>query len=210
VPRHSKFDRWVNHLAPRRRQRAAQRRGLGTARDQLHGRVVKRQSVAEMAPPVTRHTAVHARAPMAVGPATPLDEHAVEHELASILSHENDNAPRSDAGWVRREINCTAGWASAGRSWRWRRRSLAIRRSTDERRAQTRGASKRVRGLQTLRTGRTRATMFAAARAQTGGASKRVRGLPKLSTGQNASNYFRRSVCGSFASVATHGEVPGE
>jgi len=24
-------------------------------------------------------------------------------------SREDDNAPRSDAGWVRREINCTAG-----------------------------------------------------------------------------------------------------
>ena len=42
------------------------------------------------------------------------------------------NAQRSDAGWVRREINCTAGWSSVGRSWRWHCRSLAIRRSTDE------------------------------------------------------------------------------
>jgi len=29
------------------------------------------------------------------------------------------NARRSDAGWVPREINCTAGWWDAGRSWRW-------------------------------------------------------------------------------------------
>jgi len=70
------------------------------------------------------------------------------------------NAPRSDAGWVRREINCTAGWSSAGRSWRWHRRSLAIRRSTDERRAQTRVASKRVRGLHERRSGGERERLF--------------------------------------------------
>jgi len=62
------------------------------------------------------------------------------------------NAQRSDAGWGRREINCTAGWSSAGRSWRWQCRSLAIRRYTDERRAQTRVASARVRVLHELRT----------------------------------------------------------
>jgi len=82
----------------------------------------------------------------------------VAGELASHLCREDGNAPRSDAGWVRREINCTAGWSSAGRSWRWHRQSLAIRRSTDERRAQTRGASKRVRGLPNGRSGTTDGT----------------------------------------------------
>jgi len=82
-----------------------------------------------------------------------LDENAVAGEPSSNLSREDGNAPRSDAGWVRREINCTAGWSSVGRSWRWHCRSLAIRRSTDERRAQTRGASKRVRGLHEPRIG---------------------------------------------------------
>src|SRR3954468_15263384 len=68
-------------------------------------------------------------------------------------SHAQRNAQRSDAGWVRREINCAAGWSCAGRSWRWHGPWIAIRSSTDERRAQTRGASKRVRGLQELRAG---------------------------------------------------------
>jgi hypothetical protein len=53
-------------------------------------------------------------------------------------------APRAGS---RREIDCTAGWWIAGRSWRWRRRTCSIRRSTDERRTQARGASARVRDL---------------------------------------------------------------
>jgi len=44
------------------RQRAAQRRGLGSARDKLHGRVVMRRSVVEMAQTVGRNTAVDGRA----------------------------------------------------------------------------------------------------------------------------------------------------
>jgi len=85
---------------PRGRQRAAQRRGLGSARDKLH-----------------------------------------------------------------------AGWSCAGRSWRWHGPWVAIRPSTDERRAQTRGASKRVRGLlrvapprrsSAIREWRTRASTFIA------------------------------------------------
>jgi len=47
----------------------------------------------------------------------------------------------------RREINCTAGWLIVGGSWRWHHHPFSIRRSTDERRTQTRGASARVRDL---------------------------------------------------------------
>jgi len=116
--------------------------------------------------------------PVALGAATPLVEDAVAGELASHLCREDGNAPRSDAGWVRREINCTAGWSSAGRSWRWHRQSLAIRRSTDERRAQPRVTSKRVRVLQELRAGIERGRLFSWQRwAQTRVASKRVRVL---------------------------------
>ena len=46
---------------------------------------------------------------MAVGSATPLDENVVVRDPSSHLFREDGNAPRSDAGWVRREINCTAG-----------------------------------------------------------------------------------------------------
>jgi len=87
--------------------------------------------------------------------APPSADWAVDH-----LVREDGNAPRSDAGWVRREINCTAGWSCAGRSWRWHGPWVAIRSSTDERRAQTRGASKRVRGLQELRAGGERERLF--------------------------------------------------
>jgi hypothetical protein len=52
--------------------------------------------------------------------------------LADQSSREDVNAQRSDAGWVRREINCTAGWSCAGRSWRWHEPWVAIRWSTDE------------------------------------------------------------------------------
>ena len=93
-------------------------------------------------------------------PGHPLGRNVWRASRLPSKSHEDGNAPRSDAGWVRREIDCTAGWSSAGRSWRWHCRSLAIRRSTDERRAQTRGASKRVRGLLELRAGVERETLF--------------------------------------------------
>jgi len=83
----------------------------------------------------------------------PLERTGGSTRVVSQLSREDGNAPRSDGGWVRRDIDCTAGWSNVDRSWRWHCRSLAIRRSTDERRAQTRVASKRVRGLQELRTG---------------------------------------------------------
>ena len=56
------FEEAVRQRRSYGRQRAAQRRGLGSARDKLHGRVVKRRSVVEMAPPVTRNTAVNGRA----------------------------------------------------------------------------------------------------------------------------------------------------
>jgi len=54
-------------------------------------------------------------------------------------------APRGGSG---REIDCTAGWWNAGRSWRWHRPPCLIRWSTDERPTQPRGASARVRVLQ--------------------------------------------------------------
>src|SRR4051812_44178095 len=77
----------------------------------------------------------------------PLNENAAAREPFSNVFRGDGNATRSDAGWVRREIHCTAGWSCAGGSWRWHGPWVAIRPSTDERRAQTRGASKRVRGL---------------------------------------------------------------
>jgi len=95
-------------------------------------------------------------------------------------SRGHGNAPRSDAGWVRREINCTAGWSCTGRSWRWHGPWVAIRSSTDERRAQTRGASKRVRGLLSGASKRVRGLLSGASKRVRGllsGASKRVRGL---------------------------------
>ena len=49
-------------LVPGTRQRAAQRRGLGPARDKLHGRVVMHRSVVEMARTVGRNTVVDGRA----------------------------------------------------------------------------------------------------------------------------------------------------
>jgi hypothetical protein len=67
----------------------------------------------------------------------------VRHHLSGVVLR----APtRSAATWAGSpcEINCTAGWSSAGRSWRWHYRSLAIRRLTDEQGAQTRVASARV------------------------------------------------------------------
>src|SRR5512147_59826 len=64
-----------------------------------------------------------------------------------IGAHEPRNAPRSDATGSRCEIDCTAGWSCAGRSWRWHGPWVAIRWSTDERRTQTAIASARVRGL---------------------------------------------------------------
>jgi len=42
------------------------------------------------------------------------------------------------------EIDCTAGWWVVGESWRWHRRTVSIRRSTDERGTQTRAASARA------------------------------------------------------------------
>ena len=75
--------------------------------------------------------------------ARPAPEPSIQSRSGSGLA----NAQRSDAGWVGSEIDCTAGGSSAGRSWRWHRRSLAIRWSTDERPAQTRAASARARVL---------------------------------------------------------------
>src|ERR1700759_1333016 len=52
----------VFQSVPRGRQRAAQRRGLGSARDKLHGRVVMRRSVVEMARTVGRNSVADGRA----------------------------------------------------------------------------------------------------------------------------------------------------
>jgi len=114
-------------------------------------------------------------------PASSLGEKAVACEPSSHLSRDDGNAQRSGAGWVRREINCTAGWSSAGRSWRWHWQSLAIRWLTDERRAQPRVASKRVRVLQEPRrqilgdTGVEDANEFLGSRAAGGVARMRLR-----------------------------------
>ena len=53
--------RAVFQFVPRGRQRAAQLRGLGSARVGLHGRVVMRRSVVEMARTVGRNTVVDRR-----------------------------------------------------------------------------------------------------------------------------------------------------
>jgi hypothetical protein len=52
------------------RQRARQRRGLGLERDKLHGRVVDRRRVVEMAPPSMLDSVVNGRA-SGPGPAAP-------------------------------------------------------------------------------------------------------------------------------------------
>ena len=54
------------------------------------------------------------------------------------------NAQRSDAGWVSSEIDSQAEWSFAGGSWRWHGRPIAIRRSTDGGRGETRIASARI------------------------------------------------------------------
>ena len=53
-------------------------------------------------------------------------------QLVGQLVPGHVDAKRSDAGWAPTEINCTAGWWIAGRSWRWRRAPVMIRRLTDE------------------------------------------------------------------------------
>src|SRR6185369_15706559 len=88
--------------------------------------------------------------------------------LPETVLPRNVNAQRSDAAGSRREIDCTAGWSCAGRSWRWHQPWVAIRWSTDERRTQTAIASARVRGLLEAalrgdREWRTRAVIFIAA-----------------------------------------------
>jgi len=110
----------------------------------------------------------------------------------SCLLRKDVNAPRSDAGWVRREINCTAGWSCAGRSWRWHGPWVAIRPSTDERRAQTRGASKRVRVLQELRARAERERRISSSKGQSRGASKRVRDLLELRARAERERRFSR------------------
>jgi len=115
-------------------------------------------------------------ASVTVGPASLSGEKTMKRGPASRLPREDGNATRSDAGWVRREINCTAGWSCAGRSWRWHEPSVAIRRSTDERRAQTRVASKRVRGLPSDRSGVTVEILAAAPKAR----------IPATSPGETA------------------------
>jgi len=54
------------------------------------------------------------------------------------------NAQRSDTGPVTSEIDSQAGWWIGGRSWGWHRRSITIRRWTDERGARARIAPLRV------------------------------------------------------------------
>ena len=59
----------------------------------------------------------------------------------------NANAQLSGAGGLRCEIDCTAGWIVRRPVVEMAQAVIAIRRSTDEQRAQTRVASARVRGL---------------------------------------------------------------
>src|SRR5882724_8000759 len=49
----------------------------------------------------------------------------------------------ANAGWPRAEIDSQAEWFSAGGSWRWHGRAIAIRPLTDGVRGQTRVASAR-------------------------------------------------------------------
>ena len=78
----------------------AQRRGWVTTRDRLHGRVVMRRSVVEMAPTVGRNPVVDGRDPVAGGPATPLNENVTARKPSSNLSCKDVNAQRSGAGWA--------------------------------------------------------------------------------------------------------------
>jgi hypothetical protein len=73
---HCRAIRWP----PRRRQRAAQRRGLGPEGDKLHGRVVARRSVVEMAPRVDCNTVVDGR-PSGPRPASPARVSAISWSL---------------------------------------------------------------------------------------------------------------------------------
>src|SRR5882724_3172236 len=85
----------VADRVPRGAQHAAQRRGLGSARDRLHGRAVVRRSVVEMARTVGRNTVVDGRDPVAGGPATPLNENAVVR--GEYLSENGPSARRQRA-----------------------------------------------------------------------------------------------------------------
>jgi len=68
-----------------------------------------------------------------------------------MWSHEQRNAQRSDAGWVLPRDRLHGRVVGRRSVVEMARTVIVIRRSTDERRTQTRGASKRVRGLQELR-----------------------------------------------------------
>ena len=79
--------RAVFQYLPQGRQRAAQRRGLGSARDRLHGRAVARRWIVEMAPGVGRNTVVDGRA---TGP-DPRRKQACARSPKSARARENAN-----------------------------------------------------------------------------------------------------------------------
>ena len=112
-----------------------------------------RRPVVEMARTVGSNTAVDGRDPVAGGRATPLNENVVSP---------TSNATRRAATRVGfcREIDSQAGWIGRRPVVGMAPPVIAIRWSTDERRTQTRGASKRVRGLKELRTGVERERLF--------------------------------------------------
>jgi hypothetical protein len=71
------------------------------------------------------------------------------------------NARDSAAGWASSEINCTAGWIERRPVVEMALPVIAIRSPTDGERAQTRGASARVRVLPETRGWSSRAGLFA-------------------------------------------------
>jgi hypothetical protein len=80
-----------------------------------------------------------------------LNENAVVRELCSDQFHEQRNAQRSDAGWVLPRDRLHGRVVDRRSVVEMAPHIIAIRRSTDERRTQTRVASKRVRVLLALR-----------------------------------------------------------